>query len=285
MKIFISGWLHHKNRHALEKGLGDYLTNNIHEADYVYSPSNYIDVTLYPNKNFVFGPHFSVFPDDNTRKLINNRTVYIQPSEWAKNVWIHDYNFNNAPIVVYPFGVDTEHFKPSDSNHKSNVTVYFKRRDGNDLQFVTNFLDQNNINHKVFSYGSYHENDYIEYLKSSMYCIWIGTHESQGFAFEECLSMNVPILVWDATKMSQEVGCSETYHKITTACTTCPYWDERCGEKFYNTEEFVDSFNNFVKNLKNYKPREYILDNLTIEKQSKIFLKLFDNQTLLLDLP
>jgi hypothetical protein len=48
--------------------------------------------------------------------------------------------------------------------------------------------------------------------------------------------------------------------------TTIPYWDERCGEYFYNLSELEKTFNLFISKLETYKPRDYILDNLTMEK-------------------
>ena len=45
-------------------------------------------------------------------------------------------------------------------------------------------------------------------LKQARFCIWIGRHESQGFAFQECLASNVPILVWDVQSMKD---CTEEY--------------------------------------------------------------------------
>ena len=38
------------------------------------------------DKNFIFGPHFSVFPDSKVNQLGHN-SIYIQPSIWACNSW------------------------------------------------------------------------------------------------------------------------------------------------------------------------------------------------------
>ena len=51
----------------------------------------------------------------------------------------------------------------------------------------------------------YPEEEYIKYLQESKYGIWLGAHESQGFALEEALAINVPLLVWNVKYMSQEV--------------------------------------------------------------------------------
>ena len=70
--------------------------------------------------------------------------------------------------------------------------------------------------------------------------------------------------------MNQEYG--NNYSDIPATCI--PYWDERCGESFKNINELPDKFNKFMNSLKDYKPREYILENVSIEKCEKIFTDL-----------
>ena len=98
-------------------------------------------------------------------------------------------------------------------------------------------------------------------------------HESQGFALEEALSCNVPLLVWNVKSMNQEYASN--YNDISA--TTIPYWDDRCGEYFYQKDEFEITFLKFIQKLDNYKPREYIVENLSIAKCANNFLNLLDN--------
>ena len=64
--------------------------------------------------------------------------------------------------------------------------------------------------------------------------------------------------------MSQEYN--SIYDKIPAS--SIPYWDSRCGEFFYDKNEFETRYNHFVKNLNKYKPREFILENLTMKKRA-----------------
>ena len=70
--------------------------------------------------------------------------------------------------------------------------------------------------------------------------------------------------------MSQEHGAN--YPNIP--CTTIPYWDERCGEFFYEYDEMEEKYNIFIDKLGTYQPRKYIEDNLNVEKCSTNFLQL-----------
>jgi DNA-directed RNA polymerase subunit N (RpoN/RPB10) len=73
--------------------------------------------------------------------------------------------------------------------------------------------------------------------------------------------------------MDQEYG--SRYQPIP--CTSVPYWDERCGEIFYKQEEFETQYDEFINKLDTYKPREYILENLGVEKCAENFKKLISS--------
>ena len=78
------------------------------------------------------------------------------------------------------------------------------------------------------------------------------------------------MLVWNVTSMNQEEGVNYPELKATSI----PYWDERCGEFFYNKSEFINKYNKFINNLETYSPREYVLKNLSVEKCAENFKKL-----------
>ena len=280
--LFISDGMHVKNLSALQQYnihiTTIYNTNldniNLNNFDVIFSPCSPINVSNYKSSKFIFGPHFSVFPDKNHMDLINGNknVIYIQPSEWANNVWKYHPFCKNIRIETLPFGVDTTKFnqiKPI--NERNYAFVYFKRRHPTELVLIQKFLQSHNIKAKLFDYvNRYDENEFINYLHESRFGIWLDAHESQGFALEEALSCNVPLLVWNVVSMKQEVGSS--YENIPA--TTIPYWDERCGESFIHQNDLSNAFSKFMNDLNNYRPREYILENLSIEKCNEKFIQL-----------
>jgi len=280
--LFINVNMHQKNLNALSRYNLDITSinnNNLDNInldvfDVVYSPSLPVNIKKYPNTKFIFGPHFSVFPQEQQMQMITGKkSIYIQPSDWAKNAWyLFDFCRQNIRIKTLPFGVDTNTFneiKPI--CERNNVFIYFKRRQQKELDFIQNFLKKNGYNFVVFDYvNRYSESDYVNYLHNSKFGIWLDAHESQGFALQEALSCNVPLLVWSVTSMNQEEGGN--YGDITAS--TIPYWDNRCGESFTDALQLQPKFNKLVKNIDTYKPREFILDNLSIEKCSQKFIEL-----------
>ena len=280
MRILVIDHLHHKNEAGLNCILR-YLgwefkyggVNNIPNFDIIYSPNNPINAAQYPNKKFIFGPHFSIFLDGKLHQIHNTfkNSVYIQPSVWVVDMWKNLGASRILPIVPFPFPVATDKFKPIENNKKDKVFIYFKRRKPEELEFLKCELNKRNVQYAIFDYvRRYDENHYLQYLQQAKYGIILDAHESQGFAIEEALSCNVPLLVWSATTMNQEYG--SCYEAIP--CTTVPYWDERCGEIFYRQEEFESRFTEFISKLDTYKPREYILENLSVEKCAERFKNL-----------
>ena len=107
-------------------------------------------------------------------------------------------------------------------------------------------------------------------MQNAKYGIIIDAHESQGFAIEEALSCNVPLLVWNVSFMSHEHGSN--YPNIP--CSSIAYWDERCGEFFYTAKEFETTYNKLITKLETYRPREYIMENLSPQKCGERFIEL-----------
>ena len=271
MRILIIGDFHHKNKEGLERLL-KYLNydykfgnnlNDINNYNIIYLPCYPIDTSKYPDKKFIFGPHFSVFPDNRLMYInnVHNNSIYIQPSEWVCKLW-RSFNAENIiPLKSFAFPVNTEQFNNL-GKEKSKVFIYYKSRKLKELEFIESFLTDKNIEYQIFDYVKrYDENNYIRCLEESKYGIWVGRHESQGFALQEALSMNIPLLVWNVKSMNQEENIN--YPEIFG--TVIPYWDERCGEYFYEQNEFIETYDRFIDKLDTYKPREYVLDNLSVE--------------------
>jgi len=122
------------------------------------------------------------------------------------------------------------------------------------------------LTYTVIQYGSYTEKQYISTLNRVRFCIWVGSHESQGFALQECLSMNVPIFVWNATNMRDEYSNNNrlfSNYSQNLASTTVPYWDSRCGKIWDTSKEMSSELSEFISQLNTYSPRSYVLDNLS----------------------
>ncbi len=260
------------------QGLEKLYDFSIQDFDIIYSPSMPYDIKNYPKQKFIFGPHFSVFPEKEDMEMISYpNAVYLQPSLWPVEHWKTYPYCKKVNFQIMPFGVDTKLYKPiKNINERKKVFIYFKSRRSEELAFVTNYLTLNEIEYTIFYHGiEYEETDFIRFLQQeAKFGIWIGRHESQGFALEECMSANVPLFIWDVVSMKQEVG--QNYPNAKATCI--PYWDARCGERIDNVNEFCKLFEIFISKLIFYEPRKYVLENVSMEaceNKMKTFLRAF----------
>ena len=281
MKILlIDSWIHEKNRHGLElmcKSIGAELVVSgkletvFQPWDIIFSPSLFIEKEyLQSAKHVVYGPHcflFPVFPWQNYSFSSNSK--YLFPSQWAKE-FVDETGGINLSTIINPFAVDVEKFKPYVSNNYYNCVLYTKHRKLEDVEYVESVLKAKNILYRKFDYlTKYKEEDYIKALNESHFAIWVTSTESQGFALQECLSMNVPILVWNATSLFDEINSfgEQTYRdklgKYKLKGTTIPYWDERCGISFTEKDDFENNLNLMISSYTQFHPRDYVLENLS----------------------
>ena len=222
----------------------------------------------------IVGPNIYNLPKDIPEYLDLSTIVYLQPSIWTKSFWLK-FGADKYSIEVWPTGIDTEEFKPSRKTRekKEFVLVYFKKRFADELETVKNALNRKNIDYRIIDYAKgYKESNYKNLLVKSKYVIWLGIGEAQGIALQEALSVDVPILVCDVYSVGHRVGGEEfsQEEKEFQNTTSAPYFDSRCGIKIKDLNDLRQGIDFMESHLKNFKPREYILENLSLDKKQKI---------------
>jgi hypothetical protein len=277
--LFIDNQLtHHKNRagfHLMcKEGNIDVTISQSHEVfsndwDLVFIPYGYFDPAAFPNaKHIMYGPHNFVFVEGIWKNGHFPKKCFYN----ILSTWVDELEKEMGGIAMQtismPFAVDVERFSPKDASKQYDCFVYFKRRHSSELKFVLSELARLNLTFKVIVYGQYNENDYIETIRMSKFGIWLGCHESQGFALQECLSHNTPLLVWDVHSMFEEynndVMTYQNYkptHKLKG--TSAPYWESSCGILFSDKHEFVPNLETMRNTYQTFQPRQYIVDTLS----------------------
>ena len=199
---------------------------------------------------------------------IHNNGIYIQPSQPSVDTWQQEFKFTKLPMKAIPFGVDTNRFIGNDT--KNNIIVYYKSREPSEFKKLIEFLNKKKLKYRVFNYQQkYQEEDFLNYLKTCKYGIVLGRHESQGFAIQEMLSCNIPLLIWGSKLRKQEYPNIPFYNLVKSEVSTVPYWSDDCGELFHEFSEIENKFETFIQKIDSYKPRNFILNNLSMEKCSE----------------
>ena len=213
----------------------------------------------------IIGPQVWLF-DGYGQFLIENQNYYkkiIAPSEWVKNKFITKFNLPEDKLAVWPVGIE-EFNNIREINY--DCLIYFKRRDQSELDAVKKFLVSNGLSYRMVEYGTYGEDGFKQLVNSARFCFLINGTESQGIAVQEIMSMGVPIIAWDIKEWLDQ---GEAYR---VPATSIPYWDERCGEVFFNIEDLEVTFSKFYATLDKYDPKAFIKDNLSFECSVKTLL-------------
>ena len=213
----------------------------------------------------IIGPQVWMF-DGYGQFLIENQNYYkkiIAPSEWVKNKFITKFNLPEDKLAVWPVGIE-EFNNAREINY--DCLIYFKRRDQSELDAVKKFLVSNGLSYRMVEYGTYGEDGFKQLVNSAKFCFLINGTESQGIAVQEIMSMGVPIISWDIKEWLDQ---GEAYR---VPATSIPYWDERCGEVFFNIDDLEVTFSKFYATLDQYDPKAFIKDNLSFECSVKTLL-------------
>lgn len=210
---------------------------------------------------------------------IADRYRYVYASNWIKDLW-DKYKWHKHSIAR-PVWIDTYEYIPS-KDKKTDVLIYFKTRYPEELKLCEDILKEQKIKYNIINYDIwYKEKDFLNYLKKTKYVIRIWRQETQWIALEEVLSMNIPVLLRDVRKVDDWSPNTEyekksyNWNEWKEFATSAYYFDEKCWIKFYNKEDLKKYILSFEKNYKEFSPRKYVEENLSLEKQAKEFINYY----------
>lgn len=235
-------------------------------------PSIFDHVDL-PNP-IIFGPGDYGFPDDVPRLLAKlDIRRFIQPSDWAASLY---ETVCGDRMMVWPVGIDAAAHPDLSGHPKSvDVLIYDKIRWDRDrevprvLDTITAYLTAHGKSFRVLRYGSHNYVEYSTSLRDSRSLLFLCEHETQGLAYQEAMSSNVPVLAWDEGILVDPM--QRKFAAPDLIVSSVPYFDERCGERF-KMAEFPDVFERFWSRLPSYNPRAYVRDRLGLRMSGQMYL-------------
>ena len=225
----------------------------------------------------VVGPNLYVLPRDIPRTTDLTGVLYLHPCEWAIAVW-RAAGFNACEMAAWPVGIDLDEFRPRrEPGARTEVLVYHKLRRDDELDRICSSLVGAAVPHRVLRYGGYDEAGYIAALQHAGLVVWHGCHESQGIALQEALAMDVPVLVCDASRLSEEVGGHFPLDLDRVPVTAAPYFDATCGRRTYRLDDVGVMAAEMLEQRPSFSPRKYIEANLSLEGQARRFVALWEH--------
>ena len=242
----------------------------------------------------IYGPGVGSHPFENDFWGRADIRLMLISCEWFKAMYDRDLR---CPVrtAVWPAGIDTELWRPWSAERRAesgvetlkaeikttDFLIYDKVRWEHDqyesslLQPIRDELKKRRLSFQEIRYGFYKEEDFRKLLERCRAMIFLCEHETQGFAYLQTLSCGVPILAWDRGGFWQDPAYYP--HKVRfSPVNSVPYWDERCGMKFENILQFPERLDGFWEKLqaKTFQPRDYVLENLTLEKCAQQYIQL-----------
>jgi hypothetical protein len=206
--------------------------------------------------------------------------TYFLSSDWVSKLF--EPHFGER-CQVWPVGIDTHNWHPNPGVEKTvDFLLYDKIRWERErlvpqlLEPIRDALRDRGLSFVELRYGFYTEPDYRAALRQAAAMIFLCEHETQGLACEECLASDVPVLAWDQGRCLDANRFAWGAPDIPA--TSVPYFDARCGLRFRNIEEFPERLEEFRDRARGraFAPRQYILENLTLERCSARFIDLLD---------
>jgi hypothetical protein len=226
------------------------------------------------NQKILIGPLYDIRYEEKLNNYLKEYSFIkkVVASQSVYNSQINDLDFDNSQnqLVVLPSGIIKEDklVTNSETVEKKDCLIYFKNRNKKELEGVLKYLDSLGIKYYLFTYGKYNNADLIDRSKKVQFGIILSGTESQGFAIQELMSTNLPLFVLNKN--------TNNYENLVLSGTSVSYWDERCGIKIDNYENFKDEFNYFYNNLSKYSPVELVKEKLTYEVYKSNLLENFE---------
>jgi len=206
---------------------------------------------------------------------------YLQHSAWCDAIYRPYFGDRCA---IWPVGIDTQRWPSTASEAKEvDFLLYDKihwEREAREQDLVAPIreeLTRGKFSHEVLRYGHYEPGAFQAALKRCRAMIFLSAHESQGIAAQEAMASGVPLFAWDPGFVQDP----ERFRWGTPIipATSVPYFDDRCGDRFRDFAEFAARLPEFAGRMAGNKfaPRDYILENLTLEKCSRHFVEIVNS--------
>lgn len=220
-------------------------------------------------KRLLAGPNLVEFPSDR-RDLITapEIDVYITTDNSTRDLYVEDCPELSGRCQPWPAGVDTGYWQPIVNRaDRHTVLVYIKPEPGPvDPQIIATKLKQLGYQVEIMQYGFYTHDHYLQALQHAQVMVGFSQSESQGIAWAEAWSADVPTLI-----VRNEVTTRR--HK-TYRSSTSPYLSSQTGMFFDDPLDFERVFNYWKMNRDKFNPRQWVVDNLSDERSAQKLCKL-----------
>lgn len=226
---------------------------------------------VYPNKFIISGPHLYAheLPVEPVHHCVFNVLC-----DWNLQIFQHVRPDNTYICAPFPLNTQTDWVPTSDPiGERQVIVVYYKFRTPQFQETCTRLLQDwatsQNYTVKVFVYGKYDRSTWKQTLmtEARFVVFAIGT-ESQGFAVQECMALNVPAIILDIHHFYEVEPMDTNFrsypHEILNGCGATTWSISACGPHIQNLEELSQALEEIQSNLQTYTPRSFYISHFNL---------------------
>ena len=226
----------------------------------------------------VLGPGMYDHPDQAPRLFDDPRLqAYVMPCQWMRDLFEASYG-PHCPLWFG--GLDTENWPDLSATTKDlDLLIYDKirwdRSGGNTTltQPILRALDARGVSYEILRYGEYDITQYRALLGRARGMLFLCEHETQGFAYQEAMSSNVPILAWDQGWWLDPVNMPKGAAPV--AASSVPYFAPECGETFGDAAAFAEALDRFLERRSTYTPRAFVERELSFAESARRYIEAY----------
>jgi len=222
----------------------------------------------YRIKKIFAGPNIVTFSSDYDSLLASQEIDFvITPCDLVVNLYLEDNPSLNGKIFSWPAGVDTEYWRPDKSMNRNSILIFEKQNKGpvGPVEPYADYLRCRGWDVQIIKYGSFSHGQYLTALRSSCLMLGFVIDESQGIAWAEAWSADVPTLIWRNTS---NVSNGRRY-----SCSTAPYLTLQSGLFFNDLEDFKIQFRYWEEHRDQFTPRTWVLEHMSDEVCATLLYK------------
>lgn len=247
-----------------------------HRYNWIHDAPEGIIEAGFSGRPVLVGPNTAATPGDlpKIRYPLHPASIYLFPSEWPMKAW-HASDFRECRCRVWATGIDLDDFDKQymQRNGANRALIYFKHRSDELLSRVEELIRGQGWEYEILRYGSYDESKYRLALGRARCGIWVGGTESQGFALMEAMASGLPLLVLDASSLSDNVHDFRNplvprfpQQFIATGATTAPYFDSRCGWRIDANDLNGALLERFLRQIDCFDPATYVGEQFSLDQ-------------------
>jgi hypothetical protein len=222
-------------------------------------------------KKILAGPNMVEFPSDYDG-IISSKEVdlCITPCAWTNRLYEDICPELIGRCIAWPAGVDAGYWKPDTTRHRSTILIYEKQRKGpvGPVEPYKNWLESRGYKVEIIKCGEYTASGFLNILERTLLMVGFVIDESQGLAWAEAWSADVPTLIWRNTINSNR---GRIY-----ATSTAPYLSNNTGLFFDDFENFKVVFAQWESMKDSFQPRQWVLENMSDEVCARLLCQLAD---------